>query len=1608
MKKTLYSLFFENRLLQETPPSAETPKEAEPITESPSTAPSQKETAQSLLIAPLEFVDLTEKIKNKKDKIQLTDELTNNLRQASNNEFTLINNEIKFSIPLENDESVERSFILRGDRIFAELLVEAIDDRNSNRIKYLCYKYLRDLYRKPTQDQGLKRSNDKIGLTNIKMDEFIRGYEEFERRNQNTNGKTSQSVLETSSSSFSIAPEEDSVIESTQTMTELERTQKHGQGRGTEIILDNKGNRLIDSQVLRTIEQQEIDAKALKMTAQGEFERHSYTGKLAGFSKKNIIKNYDNLTGSRGITSFLQTKSRKIDKNKASEIIADTIHSSTRSNNFTEEELFDTLNKHEVLNYQITYQDLAKKLLTLRANQTNQELADFIFVRELSDKLRQLNYDEKIIENRQNTEGIQEEFSEDEKTMIKNLEKLFGKKEPSSIEYGSWEKFVAYFNGAKDAKELTMRQADGKTMFINEDIFTRNTNPDSAINILINNPEIYTIDSQNKPKILWYKLEQKINTLIKKGFAQEVLTRYPDPDEQETYLNSAEFARELVLLNVYGLGDTKTFSAEQKKYLQLGYLLERTEIEQKETREAKEISETHSAEYWREFEKLLEEEKVAPKIIEEIKSEMLLATGTSIVFKDGKFDRIEGFGIGNTIELSDGYSLSLGLATDGKDIGAGAGLSINLYKDGKSSVSFSLGLGSGGNLGAMLSAETGNQDYSIGGGIGVGINFATGTIMLGGNIEVGFKIEGNMQRRIERYIEKSPFFEVFQRFIETNDVDEKHKILMSIPGIEKTARNLQAQFNLTNEDIVNMIEMMENQIIEEAIKDTSVLDSSIPILHKVGVAFAGPIPIPYISFYLGTAEVFIPNRKEISHLRDIKNLRQANQDDRIEKALKEAEESQAKAPHELRFSQSIKEVTYTMDGEFAVIEESRVANLSTGNRVAQRLDAYNEALRRVEIGITKHENNKTELLVHNTRGKDIEIFIDPTLTDLALVKDGNRFCIEGNLEALVITRDRYNLPYKYNETSSNVRDVITIRKAGSLEGERSRDWIESQTTGTYISKKDGQGYTLKDIGTDRQGAWYQNNLLEINGYIESPDYKGETKADGTSGLTGAESLATGFAKQRSEAFSEIPQENLDRISALEQRAQNSLGLISEQEFEKRYPVRGNLNTEIREKMKQDTVKAFISKNINDTDILRKMVSGNDFMYPNQRLHNNEITEAISIIQDEYFSQIYKDSYDKLDQKRANQKIAKELKVRKERVFKKVLNDDIKETLLNRMGKSQAEADRLSKQYTDKILYDTIDPLIFQLENNPNFDFRELQVSKILRGSVFYSATRSEVNGKNEYVSTITDSKRSPESAVFLLQSGLLEVSKVEYPLNSEIGQVLLNLLNPIEGLSPLEFMKNPLSRKILAFTRPMIEIFGESNYSRLIAMIETPEILNKLEQSSPDYATFLKFQEFVQKLRKAQTTGQTFRIKIEKSPTRIDYVEIDIKGEIIAGAFSKCANSSFTLLESIEMRILDKDNFLVASEMMSHNSDTVTSSLGKAALTLTGAAAIINEDLPPPPRRDEGKQDELGPGKKQGSTEGKQNNSGPGNDIVLDEQNVPTTTSKPVEVGSPGREEINP
>ncbi len=635
MAKLLLSIFKENRLVKFSA-GLEKAKET------------QSETAENEDISRL---NLLEDISGK--SLTFGAEFGDKLASTTNNEFELLGSEIRFKTTLENKKEVARSFILKGNTVFAKELVDAVNQGNGDKVRYLCYKYLYVVYLKK-QGKNLKTKNEKIRESNSLMGKFIEDYEKRQAATQSLQPSTE----ETSESVQAEKPTTPSKSEA-----QLTREYEHMGVFASKEMADEVKKRY---------------EKALENAIEDENTEMTIPGEVQNMDEEELQLAFKEMDGSRGIENLLRQKSPNIDSNKAAKIFSEIFYAKWANNHFTFENVYDTLIENKILNYDKDFEDFAKEAKT---NFTTR--AEFDFVVELGEKIKDLRLNTQKIEAAKQTKEKQE-YSYEDQVFIGQLSQTLNFSETKNSDF---ETFVGWLSGAKNAKSITMATMDG-TVYMDEGYFKRHADPISALNNILNTKGLYEVDKNGSKKLDQPAITSHLQEFIKKGFvAHKMAEKSPEK------LTQNEAITESLILQKFDLN--KGLSDEQKKYLQLGYLLDISEKIQGEEQEAKDSLkevETENPEFVKELEEELKAKNVPPEIIAEIKNKMLLAVETTMKFKDGKFEGFEGFGAGGSIDLGEGFTLSLGLAQ--KDFKSwptlGMGLSLNLYKNGASMVNLSL------------------------------------------------------------------------------------------------------------------------------------------------------------------------------------------------------------------------------------------------------------------------------------------------------------------------------------------------------------------------------------------------------------------------------------------------------------------------------------------------------------------------------------------------------------------------------------------------------------------------------------------------------------------------------------------------------------------------------------------------------------------------------------------------------------------------------------------------------------------------------------------------------------------------------------------------------
>jgi type II secretory pathway pseudopilin PulG len=690
------------------------------------------------------------------------------------------------------------------------------------------------------------------------------------------------------------------------------------------------------------------------------------------------------------------------------------------------------------LSFQHAYSALVnKENRTENEEKRLQHMTDEVLVPclELKEAMSKLIFEPEKVGERQSKE-IEPELTAPQREVLNALTSLFNFQDRKG---SGWEKFLASFSRDYNTGKITMANIDGTTFSVDQGTLDRHFSVGAALTILTNRPGLYDIVQDEKGNYRkFYKpaaVTTEINRLTKLGLLQIVMQEQVSGSKSKgkpsiaEVLSSPAFTERLAKFQISDVNDVQSkFGDEQKKAFQLGFILDQESRFSGQLEEGKEAL-SDSPAIRAVVEKLMKqsEGQISFKQGREIAQQMMLMGGAEIDRGTGKF---KGAGLGVPIKLSDGSTLTLGLAANTeRQATFGAALTVRLVKTNGFQLSMTFGVGlAGAAAGLGSTIEAGKIDIGL--FAGVAWSWANVIPTVGGSVDLSWNMKKEYQDKLAE-ARGGNLEKLWGEWKSLGSIEEKYKALQKFPAIKQVVDAYQSNFGLKNEDIVHMIEGVYEQINAKVLDK---LDSPIPLIASVGFAMVGPVPVPYISIKIGSAVVYTPHRKEI--VRMLPEMSDAVVTEKIEKALKDLEGGKG----QVRFIEQTSRLVYSRDGKLMSLEKEDKVDFS---RLNTSLESYNEALKEAEIALIQRAPGKIELLVNNTERKDVEIHTDPLLGDLKVVRDNGKIFLVGNItDNLIITRERFSLPFETAEKSASMRDYVTIRKKASVQGKRDRSWME--------------------------------------------------------------------------------------------------------------------------------------------------------------------------------------------------------------------------------------------------------------------------------------------------------------------------------------------------------------------------------------------------------------------------------------------------------------------------------------------------------------------------------------------------------------------------------------
>jgi len=1086
------------------------------------------------------------------------------------------------------------------------------------------------------------------------------------------------------------------------------------------------------------------------------------------------------------------------------------------------------------------------------------------------------------------TSEKQKETPEDQKKILEGLARLCSFDEKNS---SGWENFIAKISGAKD--KITMSDIDGKTFTVDKGKFKNRYSTKGALTIMENNPELYSVASGEK-LFDKQKTVNLVNEMITLGFVNMVMEREgkkgKDAKPMTEILQSTEFKLEMM---DYLISDFSKLNEKQIKAFQIGFMLKESAKFAEQIAEAKtaltegdETMQNHPL--FKQVASKLLDQGVSPDKIKKIQERLLFAGGLS--FKNGKF---EGGGLSVPFTIGDGLTAVIGLgATVNGDVIAGAALDIKVYRGEKveASVVFAMGL-QGVSAGARGTIKT--EYVNLHGFAGAGWSWDKIIPTAGGSFGISWNMDAQLQRDIKEAEGKTDYTAAWNEWkkIPSNNIEAKYEAAKKIPQIWAKIGPLQAEFKLTNADVVHMLEGIKEQMTSDVLTN---LNSPIPLFSYVGFGMLGPIPIPQIGIKLGSAKISVPNRIAIA------KIMTELSDSIVSKKLKHALEQLDKGEKISVFQEQTGDIVYSREGKLLKLEgrdEVDLKGWETG------IETYNTALIKAEIKLTQHKNNTIELVDLNPANKDVEIHIDPTLRGLALVRDKGKVFIEGNIDDLIITRERFSLPFEVAEDAASMRDVITIRQRSSVRGERDSSWIQAHEK-SFLQRLEG------DNGFAIYGK-PQDNIKNIDkfGTSEKPEELDKTAAE--------------FIAKRPQMAEKIDKNTIKTLTEKVKARRKAMKALDSKEYENQKPRKDLFKTldglfdsdkEFQTKFKAlidepEKITALVAEYGDKVEALKGIGAEG---------HEKELNFAVTHLLNRHFTNVFQESTKKAaneeftpkEIRALNAKVKKGMEKKINYVKNKVFIPEFQKTIDRMDPKPKMSA----KEITEKLINDTYGELIENLKK-PDFDFRQLKVETIPAGAMLVSGSRLYEKGKRKGAMAETvNYDTMPKAEALLHEFGFLEGTTGQYKLDSsdpkekEMARVILEMASPIPK-DDLEFLQSPLAMKIAGLqTHALLAYSSENGFEDYDKITEIYTDTSLLKTSESHKQALDRFKDLVKEIRKSQIEGTTIERKIGNTGLT---VRLKMATDIVHGAYSKCTNLSAYIQEVGKIEVL-KGNKTIA------------------------------------------------------------------------------------------------
>lgn len=1104
---------------------------------------------------------------------------------------------------------------------------------------------------------------------------------------------------------------------------------------------------------------------------------------------------------------------------------------------------------------------------------------------ELLEKMTTLRFDPEAAKEREGDDP-EKNLSEDQKKILKGLKTLASYSERTP---GGWEKFLRALS-KNGEKKITMQNIDGEKFALDEGVLRRHFSPDSVWQRIID--RVGGLKEMTDETVT-----KEINRLIRLGYLQLKLA-------QE--LGKTDKKYDMASFKITSMKDFEKFTPEQMFAFQLGFIIDQERVFKNQINEGVEALSGYPPAIQKMVEQLIQQ-GLDEKYAKEIGDNLLLMAGAT--FKNGEFESAM---LGKSFKLSDGATLVIGagLTKDGQFI-SGVAFSFDIVKTNGVKVSLVCNVGiTNIGVGSTQTIEAGKLNIHL----FEGIQWSWDSVVpiAGGSIGVSWNMNKEYQERLKE-TSGEDLTRLWSEWKKLKTPAEKYEKLKAIPQIWLAVATIQSETGATNEDMVYVIESFEEEIGSWVLEK---LRRPFPLLSYVGFGMMGPIPVPQVGIKFGSMKVFIPNRKEIAKMLD--RMSDARATVAVKKALEEMEK-RAFSPD--RFIEQTERIVYSKDGELMILQKKNEVDLSNWDT---SIDSYNQALKETDISLKEVSPGKIELITDKAEYKDVEIHPDPLLHELGMVVDNGRTFIMGNIDDLIITRERFYMPFESGDKGATTRDYIYIRQKDSLRGDRDRLWAEKYEA-AYVRKLMNEKGFYVERGANPYGD--QVNLFEVKGW-----------AEGSKKLTPEEQKRIQeYLDHQPSMEGRIDHKKIEEYEAA--MTDRSAAMIKggyakkAEDYEKPLENTKELFKSLFDLYEKEEFSKIVGANIDDPKKLITELSKTEY---GKTLGEKQLNLAVSYLIDLWFTRFYQGSKETVLSPKEMAAINKKLKKSLENRVNFVRDEVFKKQFEEARKRMEPKPEHSAKDMADKVMADLYGELMKKLDD-PTFDFRKLDIRKIPGGAMFFSGSRQIEDGKKSgaFAETanfvnIPNRTEIPKIGELVHSLGFLEGTTKQYPPNAtgidgEIGRAMLEIASPIpEG--DKEFLRSHLALKISSLGIHVLLATPE-DYKMISDIYRDPANLSK-----PGHKEALeRFKQLVKEIQEAQIGGKPFERPIGTTGLT---VRISMNPNVVAGAYTECANPSFYVEELGAVEVLNGQRvvgkYVETSETVNVELTKIFESLGLA------------------------------------------------------------------------------